>query len=106
MPSFATLSAIASHPLAIVGYLVLGGAWIAFLYKRSQARAFLRALELVPANERAALANKAGLSWDELKGLSSAGRLRLMHAKYLFLAYIATLVGITLIVIAILLKTS
>ena len=62
---------------------------------------FLSALDALPRNARATFAQQAGYRYDELAQLSNSDRLSILTRRYRLLAYLATLIGLVLIVLSI-----
>ena len=93
------LPKIASHPLAILAYLCVLGAWIVIYFRRQRSKDFLKVLQALPADEQPAFARRSGYRYDELAALSQKQRLNLLTRRYVLVAYVITIIAIVFLAI-------
>ncbi len=94
------LPQIAAHPLAVVAYGVLVGAWLVLAWQRQRSADFLSALELAHKKSRPKLATDFGYTYSDLHGLTREQRFKLVTRRYWLIAYLATLIAIVMISVA------
>jgi hypothetical protein len=92
------LPSIASHPLALVAYVSVAGAWLLTFYRRQKSIDFLKTLELLPESDRITFCDKSKYRYDELAALPEKDRLKLLTKRYRLIAYIVTVIGVSLLV--------
>jgi tetratricopeptide (TPR) repeat protein len=74
-----------------------------FLFRRNRTKSFLKLIEVTPKNQVVKLISRVGYSYDQFSTLTKQQRLKLLTKKYILLAYLSTVVSITLIIIVTLL---
>lgn len=94
---FEGLKTVAGHPLALVGYVCLLAAWVFTVFRRSKLHSIEKLIKDLPEAERAEVL-KHELSVLPREGITAQEWLEDRKRNQLFVAFIATLVVVLLIV--------
>ena len=91
------LGTVAGHPLALVAYVVLVGAWAFVIFRQGRLRTLGDMIKDIPEEQRAALIEQE-LSVRPRAGLSAPQWLENQKRNQLLVAFIATLIVLLLII--------
>jgi tetratricopeptide (TPR) repeat protein len=94
------LPKIATHPLAIVAYVLVVAALLFYHLRRRQSVTFLKALDSMPLEQRFDFAKHSGYRYDDLASLRQKDRLKIIRQKSWMIFIVAMFVAALFFVLA------